>query len=882
MNQSECLNQIIERVGATQHSSAVEHEAARLEALYRYHILDTAPETVFDDLTRLAAQICQTPIAVISLIDEQRQWFKAKIGLEISETHRSLAFCSHAILQDEPLIVANALLDRQFATNALVTGEPNIQFYAGAPLITPEGYRVGALCVIDHVPRQLSAQQIEALRLLSHQVVSQLELRRNLATLPSSLKELADLKFALDASSIVAITNLEDAILYVNDKFCEISGYCREELLGQSHRILNSGFHSKEFFQQMWATISQGGVWRGEIRNRAKDGSFYWLDTTIVPFLGAEGKPAQYITIRNDITDRKRAQAALQLREEQFRLVAENMQDLVCLHSLDGRFAYLSPSCRSLLGFQPNDLISTSPYDLIHPADQEHVRLAAYLPVLRGEFTLITYRFRRRSGEYIWLETLTQPIWKDDTIVQFQTVSRDVTKRVRAEAQLNYSTLYDKLTDLPNRVLLLERVDAALQRTKQNKHYQFALLLLDLDQFKLVNDSLGHMVGDQLIVSVADLLKSCLRTNDTVARLGGDEFAVLVDNVSDFTQVIEIVQSIQETLQLPFQVEGYSVFTTASIGIVFGVAEYHQGAEVLRDADIAMHRAKKRGRARYEIFDKAMYHQAIERLQLENNLRDALKQQELVLHYQPIVSLDTGDLVSFEALIRWQHPRLGMVSPDKFIAIAEETGLIIPIGEWVLREACQQLQVWHREWDIPTLTVSVNLTSKQINEPDFVEKLDAILAETGLEGRFLKLEITEGALLEHTETVQEQLLQIQARNVQLSIDDFGTGYSSLSYLQRFPIDTLKIDRSFIHQMKPDEEQAGLVQTIITLAHILGMDVIAEGVETAQQWEQLKQLNCEFGQGYVFARPFSANSEVLKDLLKHKRISSDAVDGHNER
>lgn len=564
--------------------------------------------------------------------------------------------------------------------------------------------------------------------------------------------------------------------------------------------------------------------------------------------------------------------AELQESEARFRLIAENMRDLICLHEPDGRYLYLSPSCQPLLGYHPDELIGTDPSELIHPDDRDRIRLENHSLALQNEPASTTYRIRTQSGNYIWLETLTQPILNQSgEVIRWQTASRDVTERVHAEEQLNRDALYDTLTALPNRTLFMERIEIALRQASRLAHYQFAVLFIDLDRFKLVNDSLGHLVGDQLLIAVARLLENCLRTNDTVARFGGDEFTVLLDDIQDFTDATRIAQRIQENLRSPFYLEGYTVFTTASIGVVLNSRDYQRGVEMLRDADIAMYRAKESGRAGYEVFDKAMHTQALERLQLESDLRKALERQEFLIYYQPIFSIALGELAGFEALIRWQHPTRGLVSPDQFISVAEDSGLIIPIGEWVLREACHQLQQWQTEYQgVNSLTISVNLASKQLKEPNFVQQLDAILLETELEGSCLKLEITESMLMEDTEAIKATLFQIKDRSVQLSIDDFGTGYSSLSYLHRFPINTLKIDRSFVQSMSADGGDVGLVQAIVTLAHTLTMDVVAEGVETVQQYNQLRELNCEFAQGFFFAQPLDCNSATLKELFGDRR------------
>jgi diguanylate cyclase (GGDEF)-like protein len=459
-------------------------------------------------------------------------------------------------------------------------------------------------------------------------------------------------------------------------------------------------------------------------------------------------------------------------------------------------------------------------------------------------------------------------------------LQQEIIERQRVQKQLIEDALHDALTGLPNRALLMERIEFAIQHAKRYPDYLYGLLFIDLDRFKAINDSLGHLMGDRLLITVANLLKECVRENDIVARLGGDEFVILLDGIQSLQDATRIGDRIQAKLSSPFNFDNQTVFTSASIGIVISSPEYQHSAHLLRDADIAMYRAKEKGKARYQVFDRVMYDETLKIVNLENNLRLALERQEFVLHYQPIISLADNELVGFEALIRWQHPEKGFISPVEFIPIAEDTGLILAIGEWLLHEACQQMCRWQEQFpslpQINSLKMSVNVASQQLQEPEFIQKLDRVLEATGLDGRCLRLEITESVLIEPGGTIQDTLQQIRNRNIKLSIDDFGTGYSSLSYLSRFPIDNLKIDRSFVSRMTSDTENYEIVRTIITLAKTLGMDAISEGVENTQQLDRLKTLGCEFGQGYLFAKPLNPRA-VESMLTRNPRFLSSSTD-----
>jgi diguanylate cyclase (GGDEF)-like protein/PAS domain S-box-containing protein len=573
-----------------------------------------------------------------------------------------------------------------------------------------------------------------------------------------------------------------------------------------------------------------------------------------------------YTKLHTEIIERRRTEEALRQSEERYAIAARGANDGLWDWDLSVNRIHFSSRWKSMLGYDETD-IGENPEEwflLVHPEDRKHFesKITAHID---GQATQLEseYRIRHKDGTYRWVLNRGLAVrniaGKAYRMAGSQT---DITERKIAEEQLLHDAFHDALTGLPNRALFMDRLEHRIrqaQKSLQRKSlYRFAALFLDLDRFKIINDSLGHLVGDQLLIAVSQRLSEAVRPEDTVARLGGDEFAIILEDITDQAHAEQITRRLQEQLSLPFYIDGTEVFTTASIGIALSSAEYERPEEMIRDADIAMYQVKGKGKASHEVFEAGMYTSTVERLHLETDLRRAVEHDEFVLHYQPIIELSNDRVIGFEALVRWNHPQRGLVYPMEFIPLAEETGLIFAIGEWVLGEACRQLREWKTTHAMHSpMKMSVNISSRQFLQHDLPEKIKHILGINSLEAVNLTLEITESMIMENIDSAIVILNQLRAMGIHIHIDDFGTGYSSLSYINRFPVNALKIDRSFVEKMQHDDENLEIVKTIILLARNLKLELIAEGLETPDQLSQLKKLNCQYGQGFYLSRPMDA-------------------------
>ncbi|MGA8152833.1 MAG: EAL domain-containing protein [Terriglobales bacterium] len=567
-------------------------------------------------------------------------------------------------------------------------------------------------------------------------------------------------------------------------------------------------------------------------------------------------------------------------REELFRIVAQNAADMIALVDVKGRRLYNSPAYEKVLGYSMEELGETSAFEQIHLDDRYKVLEAAREARNTGVGKTLQYRIRHKNGTWRILESNASTIKNEQgDVVKLVIVNRDITERKRAEEALEHNSFHDSLTGLPNRRLFLDRLQRSFVRAQRNPGYQYAVLFVDVDGFKQINHAMGPAAGDQVIMEVGRRLATCLRLDDTVARptgklpsddallsrSGGDEFTILLENIKHPSDALRVAKRIQGAIGAPLLLEGKTVATPASVGIALSDPSQQQPEDLLQEAETAMRRAQALGGSRCEVFDEGMHTRAVNRLKLETELRTAFERSQFRVYYQPIVKLENRQIVGFEALVRWNHPEQGVISPYKFIEAAEDMGLLVSVGKWVIAEACRQMSDWQSRFPSAALYMTVNVSSKQFAHPDLINDIRTAFQEIRLDPTKLQIEISEGVAMADPKLTSNVLSQLKHLGVRISIDDFGSAYSSLSWMRRFPIDVLKIDRSLVDSMLTDRASSDIVQLIITLAHGLNLKVIAEGIEAGTHLDRLRKLGCEFGQGYLFSQPLEA--EAAQHLLR---------------
>jgi diguanylate cyclase (GGDEF)-like protein/PAS domain S-box-containing protein len=657
----------------------------------------------------------------------------------------------------------------------------------------------------------------------------------------------------------VVICDSHGNIQWVNPAFTRTTGYAAEEVIGRNPRVLRSGLMKPEFYENLWRTIQSGDVWKGDIVNRRRDGSLYVEDMSITP-VRRDGQITHYVAIKQDVSERQRTEAALRESEQRFRDIFEQSLDAIVVTDPEHSIIDANPAVERLLGWSREELIGRSSLSLAADAGgSEHI-----VSVLRDQGVVRDYetRARTRDGGTVEIQMNAVPRWDDrGHLLGYQAIMRDITARKRFEEELQHLAFHDWLTGLPNLALFRDRLEHAVAQADRTST-RLGLVYLDLDRFKTLNDSHGHNAGDRAIQQVARRLLACFREEDTVARIGGDEFTIIIERVSGPAQLTHLLERVAAALRTPVLVDGNRVEMEASIGAIIydGAEELAHGAgrtaeDLIRKADAAMYQAKRRSGTRFHIFDPAVDQDGSARLRQQQELRRAIDNDELTTLYQPVIDIESGTLWGIEVLARWIHPERGTVGPNEFIPVAEESGLIGRLGEWILDHACQDMARWTSEGIAAGVRLMVNLSARQLEDRELPDRIAALLDRCGVNPTQLHLEVTETVAVQHPGRVQG----LRAIGASVSVDDFGTGYSSLRYLKDLDVDGLKVDMGFVQDMENDPKLAAIVRTVITLGYELGLDVVAEGIETETQLKMLQTMGCRLGQGYLFSRPIDADA-----------------------
>ena len=833
-----------------------EHE--RLLALYECGLLDTAVDPLFDSITTLAAQACEAPIALFSLVDRHRQWFKANHGLSgITQTPRDIAFCDHTIAGEGLFEVPDATRDERFASNPLVTTDPKVRFYAGIPLRDAHGYALGALCVMDHRARQLTPSQRLALESLSRLAMSLLEQRRSARKLRESEERFQ--AAAKATNDVVWDWDLATDRVWRSENSAQIVGtefssgpfeYWMQRIHADDQERVLSGIRA--------ALAGTGQFWSDEYRLQVRGGKYlYVYDRGYIVRDGGIGA-VRMIGCMVDVTSRHESEQQVLERERRQKLIADLGQRALADPDADALMANAVRLVSETLGFEycrvlelaqgGLNLMSRATVGSGADMPEYGSRQAALISGPQGPFGLLEVRSAGSGKVTTEVTNFVQSV---------ANIIGTALARRRADEQLAYAAQFDTLTGLPNRQLFRDRISQALARA-QRKGRPVVVVVLNLDGFKVVNNGHGLAAGDQVLGQVAERLIACVTAYDSVSRLGADEFAIALANIDKVDEVAPVLQNVLHTIAQPFDLADGEVFISATAGVSVFDADGGDAHTLIKNAELAMHRARERGRNHYEFFAPEMNQRGLERMHMERGLRRALERGEFLLHYQPKVSSSTGKLCGAEALLRWQHPERGLVSPAEFVPILEETGLIIPVGLWVLETACAQVRRWERG-GMHIHSVSINLSPRQFEQAHCDVHMRRVIDSSGVSPGKIELEITESMLMHDPEQAIQTLKRLKQSGVSLAVDDFGTGYSGLSYLKQLPLDSLKIAHDFIRNITHDSDDAAIALAIIGLAHNLGLEVVAEGVETEGQVRFLASHRCDVLQGFYFSRPLDADA-----------------------
>ncbi|MEQ9328570.1 MAG: EAL domain-containing protein [Rhodospirillales bacterium] len=669
---------------------------------------------------------------------------------------------------------------------------------------------------------------------------------------------------------ILDATRTPPAIVFANEAFQAITGYDDQDVALKGIEILFGPETRQESIDSVIEALTDGKSLTLDMQTHRKSGDSFWAQVNISPVGVENGETTAYAVLIDDVSERVNARRALEESEQRYALAVAGANDGIWDWNMRTGRIYFSDRWKQMLGYVDGDLNGDLDgwLDLVHKEDVDDVRNAIERHTLGATPHFSSeHRILHRDGSYRWVSARGLIVRDENNEpVRMAGSFTEITDRKTFENQLFHDAFHDTLTDLPNRALFTDRLNHAINRSRRKSAEPFAVLFLDFDRFKIINDTLGHQVGDRMLMEISARLTKCLRPSDSIARFGGDEFAVLIEDLHDKTEVIMVTERIIDSMRRPFLLEGHEIVSSASIGIAIGDGDYTHTEDVLRDADIAMYEAKRAGKDQYVVFDSAMGATVVRALQIENDLRRAIERDELRLVYQPIVDLSTGHIASFEALLRWRHPVQGEISPVEFVPVAEDSGLIQDIGLWVLEAACRQTVDWMKTYpDVPPIAMSVNVAPRQLGQPSLVGNVRRVLEETGMPPELLRLEITESAIMENRMLITERLEELKRLGVPLYVDDFGTGYSSLGHLQSFPIDALKIDRTFVFRMGQNGDNSEIVRSVTALAESLNFKVVAEGIEHEHHLRILCSLPCQYGQGYLFSAP------VEKDVAeKHFR------------